>query len=147
MYAEYDEQAVLDKDPIELVCLLYGKAIEKLSLARTFGGDERIRDRNQAIARTSEILIELQGSLDAEKGGETAVNLERLYEYIQHLLAEGLAARRDEPLAEAAQLLVTLADGWRDASAALRGAKSPPEPEPAGDAAEQLAAAGRTWTL
>lgn len=138
MYAEYDEHEVLDRDPIELVCLLYGKAIEKLSLARTLTASDRTRERNTAIARASEILIELQASLDAEKGGEIAANLERLYEYIQQRLAVGLAERSDDPLAEAMQLLETLAAGWKEACDALRThVEAAPEP----------AAAGRTWTV
>ena len=138
MYAEYDEHEVLDRDPIELVCLLYGKAIEKLSLARTLTANDQIRERNTAIARASEILIELQASLDLEKGGEIAANLERLYEYIQQRLAAGLAERSDAPLAESIQLLDTLASGWKDACDALRTAVAA-EPE--------AAAAGRTWTV
>jgi flagellar protein FliS len=149
MYAEYDEHEVLNREPIELVRLLYGKAIEKLSLARALDRNERIRERNQAIARASEILIELQGSIDAESGGEIAANLERLYEYIQQRLAAGLAERTNEPLAEAAGLLEILAEGWRDASAAL-GRTAAPAPETLAAAEEQeesLVAAGRTWTL
>lgn len=140
MYAEYDEHEVLECDPIELVCLLYGKAIEKLSLARTLTEDDQISARNTAIARTSEILIELQSSLDADKGGEIAADLERLYEYIQQRLAAGLAERSDEPLAESLQLLDTLAGGWKEAAESLR---STPKPESESEAA----AAGRTWTV
>ena len=140
MYAEYDEHEVLHREPIELVLLLHGKAIEKLSLAQTLTGDSRIRERNRAIARAAEVVMELQGSLDADRGGEIAANLERLYEYIQGRIAAGLAARADAPLAEAAGLLRTLAEGWREASNALKApAPVPREPE--------LAAAGRAWSL
>jgi flagellar secretion chaperone FliS len=142
MYAEYDEQEVLDRDPIDLVRLLYGKAIEKLSLARTLTGRDRIQERNTAIARVSEILIELQASLDAEKGGAIARELARLYEYVQLRLAAGLAEGADEPLAEALQLLETLADGWREACQSLGDSTlSAAELEP------ELTGAGRTWTL
>lgn len=138
MYAEYDEQQVLDCDPVELVRLLYGKAIEKLSLARSLTGNEQIRERNTAIARASEILIELQSALDAEKGGEMAANLERLYEYIQQRLAAGLAERSDDALAEALRLLETLAGGWKEATDSLHSA---PRPAP------EAASAGRSWTV
>ena len=96
------------------------------------------------IARASEILIELQGSLDAEAGGEIAADLERLYEYIQQLLAQGLASRADEPLAEASTLLETLAEGWREAADSLKPAPSDDDaPEPV----LEEAAAGRAWTV
>ena len=144
MYAEYDEEQVLECDPIELVRLLYGKALEKLGLARTLTAADQVRERNTAIARASEILIELQGSLDAEAGGEIAADLERLYEYIQQLLAQGLASRADEPLAEASTLLETLAEGWREAADSLKPAPSDDDaPEPV----LEEAAAGRAWTV
>ena len=143
MYAEFDEQQVLDCEPIELVRLLYGKALEKISLARTLTAADRIRDRNQAIARASEVVIELQGSLDAERGGEIAVDLERIYEYVQQRLAAALAQRTDEPLAEAAALLETLSEGWWNASVQSR----PAPPQPAADEEPELAAAGRSWTV
>ena len=144
MYAEYDEQAVLDGDPIELVCLLYDKAIEKLALARSLTGAERISERNMAIARASEIVLELQGALDGKKGGEIAASLERLYEYIQQQLAAGLAELADEPLAETAQLLETLATGWKDAHQAMR---AKPGDEAESQAKLEAAVAGRTWTV
>ncbi len=140
MYAEYDEEQVLECDPIELVCLLYSKALEKLSLARSLSAPDQVQERNIAIARVSEILIELQGSLDGEKGGEIAANLERLYEYIQQRLAAGLAERDDEALQEAGRLLTTLLEGWKGASGAA-------EPAAQTDAEEATAAAGRTWTV
>jgi flagellar protein FliS len=141
MYAAFDEQEIRELDPVELVRLLYAKAIEKLNLARTSAGIERIQERNQAIARASEVLIELQSSLDADRGGAIALQLARLYEYIQLRLAAGLAERNDEPLAEAIRLLETLADGWREAADALGGQQPAVELEP------ELAGAGRTWTL
>jgi flagellar protein FliS len=141
MYAAFDEQGILERDPVELVRLLYAKAIEKLNLARASGGIERIQERNQAIARASEVLIELQGALDAEKGGALALELARLYEYMQLRLAAGMAERSDPPLEEAVRLLETLAEGWREASGLLEDPLPEAEPEP------ELAGAGRTWTL
>lgn len=141
MYAAFDEQEILERDPVELVRLLYAKAIEKLNLARAAGWIERIQERNQAIARASEVLIELQGSLDVEKGGALALELARLYEYIQLRLAAGMAERSDPPLEEAVRLLETLAEGWSAAADSLGDPQPDAEPDP------ELAGAGRAWTL
>ena len=143
MYSWLDEEDILKREPLELVGLLYAKALEKIGLARTLTGGGQVRERNQAIARASEVLIELQGSLDAERGGEIAGNLERIYEYVQTRLAEGLAQRSDEPLAEAAALLETLAEGWREAS----GTGAPRVPQAPHEDELELAGAGRAWTL
>jgi flagellar protein FliS len=143
MYSWLDEEDILRREPLELVSLLYAKALEKIGLARTLTGGGQLRERNQAIARASEVLIELQVSLDADKGGDISRNLERIYEYVQRRLAEGLAQRTDEPLAEAAALLETLADGWREACVAL----APPVQQAPREEELELAGAGRAWTL
>ncbi|MEZ5366938.1 MAG: flagellar export chaperone FliS [Bryobacterales bacterium] len=147
MYAEIDEHQVLEGDPVELVCLLYGKALEKLALACRMTALEDVQERNRAIARASEIVIELQSSLDLEQGGEVATNLERLYEYVQHRLAAAMAERSDEPLAETIGLLKTLAEGWRDASDSRKGAMNVPEAPVEEEEEPALAGAGRTWTV
>ena len=151
MYGGYDDGSVLDQDPVELVCLLYAKAAEKLALAQRLNDASGVRPRAEAIARAAEIVLELQGSLDGERGGEIAVELARLYEYIQTRLAAGLAERANEPLAEAARLLETLAEGWRECRrelASLSAAESPARaPLEAAEGEMALAGASRVWTL
>lgn len=136
----YVENEVLADDPVELVRLLYAKAIEKLNEAEQRLADDDIPGRARAIAHASEIVIELQASLDFERGGEIAVRLGRLYAYIQERLVEANARQQLEPLAEARRLLTTIYDGWRE----LRGAGATLEAEPVGAAADEGA---RNWTL
>jgi flagellar secretion chaperone FliS len=136
-----------------LVCLLYAKAAEKLALAQRLNDASAVRARAEAIARAAEIVLELQGSLDRERGGEIAVELARLYEYIQTRLAAGLAERTNEPLAEAARLLETLSEGWRECRRELTSLSATETPAPSRaplEAAEgelALAGASRVWTL
>ena len=79
MYAEaYVQNDVHHQDPVELVRLLNSKAIAKLGEALDHLAAGRIPERSMAVAHASSVILELQGSLDAERGGEIAASLARL---------------------------------------------------------------------
>ncbi len=121
MYAqEYVDNEVLNVEPLELVCLLYSKAIEKLHQARDHLAADRLPERGEAIGLAMEIVVELKGSLN-EEGGEIAVNLARLYDYLIEKLAEAHAEQKMESLNESLRLLSTLHEGWKEARSALAG--------------------------
>ena len=148
MYAqEYVDNEVLNVEPLGLVCLLYSKAIEKLHQARDHLAAGRLTERSEAIGLSMEIVVELKGSL-SEDGGEIAVNLARLYDYLIEKLAEAHAEQKMEPLDESLRLLSTLLEGWKEARSALAGtavaAPAVMQPE-AVEAAE--AGAERAWTV
>lgn len=143
MYAlNYVENDVLNQDPVELVRLLYSKAIEKLIRGKAHLEAGRVAERSEALGRAMEIVLELQGSLDVEKGGEIAKNLALLYDYIQERLSLANARQLGEPIEEAIQLLSTLSEGWRACRLDLALEEAPP-PSEAGAETE----AGRAWTL
>ncbi|MBI1354005.1 MAG: flagellar export chaperone FliS [Acidobacteria bacterium] len=169
MIGDYVQNSVETQDPVELVCLLYAKAIEKLKAAREHLARHEIAPRAQAIAHVSQILVELQTSLDAERGGSIAVELARLYDYIQERLVEANAQQQDAPLEESLRLLETVYAGWLECrtnlaltaqplpSAPLRQPTPRVEPRreerrtadaPAFEEEPELAAAApRAWTL
>ena len=145
MYAQdYVQNDVATNDPVELVCLLYSKAIERLHLAHA-----RLREGNsagcsEAIARAMEIVLELIGSLNMEQGGDLAQNLGALYLYAQEQLAEASTEQKAEPIDNALRVLETLLEGWKECSSALllEKAAAHVQPELVGEAAQ-----GRAWTL
>lgn len=109
----YFEQVILSASPVELVRLMYQKAIASVTDARDHLKAGRIRERVQSINKAYAILAELMISLDAEKAPELAANLRRLYCYMQERLIEANHTRKDGPLAETVRLLTTLADAWQ----------------------------------
>jgi flagellar protein FliS len=115
----YFEQVILSASPIELVRLMYQRAIASVADARDHLREGRIRDRSQAIKRAYAILGELMISLKDEPAPELAANLRRLYCYMQQRLLDANFSQQDEPLEEAGRLLTTLADAWREVPPAL----------------------------
>jgi len=98
----YFEQMILSASPIELVRLLYQRAIASVADAREHLREGRVRERAQNINRAYAILSELLVSLDVEKAPELAGNLRMLYCYMQKRLIEANFSQTDGPLEEPA---------------------------------------------
>ena len=113
-YDSYRESEILSADPMKLVEILYRAAIESISDARGYLAGGAIRERSNAISKACEILTELAMTVDAERGGDIATNLMKLYEYMQFRLVEGNNHQIDKPLAEVDGLLRTLLEGWQN---------------------------------
>jgi flagellar protein FliS len=108
----YLEERVLSADPVELVHMLYQAAITSVADARRHLAERQISARAHAITKACNILVELNTSLDFEKGGEFGIRLSHLYGYMYRRLVEANIRQKDEPLAEVAGLLNTLIEGW-----------------------------------
>lgn len=115
----YFEQVILSSSPIELVLLMYQKAVASVADAREHLREGRIRERAQAISRAHAILTELIVSLDSGKAPELARNLQSLYCYMQERLIEANLRQKDAPLEETGRLLSELAGAWQEVSRAL----------------------------
>ena len=124
MYAQqYVVNDLLDRSPVELIRLLYSKAIDKLRQAvrHTRAGD--VRERGMCLARVMEIVAQLHGALNTEDGGVLAADLARLYDYMQQRLIEAAAdPSAVQQLDEVNVLLGNLYEGWSDCE--------PPGPAP-----------------
>jgi flagellar protein FliS len=112
MMNQYFEQMVLSASPVELIRLLYQKAIASTRNAREHLRCGRIPERCSAINNAYLILGELARALREEEAPELAKRLRALYVYMQGRLLEANQKQDDEPLAEVLGLLVTLAEPW-----------------------------------
>ncbi|HUA63477.1 MAG TPA: flagellar export chaperone FliS [Verrucomicrobiae bacterium] len=125
----YLQNRVMSAEPIELICMLYQRAIELVGEARQCLTAGNILGRSKAISTTLEILAELEGSLNHQAGGKISENLERLYRHMRTRLMTANLKQQEQPLAEVEALLNTLAEGWE-------GVRSKTASSAAGTAAE-----------
>ncbi|HTP32650.1 MAG TPA: flagellar export chaperone FliS [Candidatus Acidoferrales bacterium] len=142
----YLESRVLAADPVELVNLLYQACRQAVRDAREHLGAGRIGERSRAITKAHEVLTELAGSLDHNRGGEISRRLAQLYDYMQRRLLDANMKQSDEPLVEVLGLLNTLAEAWQGVKPAAKPASGPQSPwaqplEPAG------AGAAHAWSF
>ena len=112
LYKAYTDNNVLMASPMQLVVALYRGAIEAVEQARHALATEDIMGRSKFVCKAVDILGELLGSLDHEKGGEVSQRLASLYCYMQRRILEGHTRQADAPLAEVCSLLATLLEGW-----------------------------------
>jgi flagellar protein FliS len=109
----YFEQMVLSASPVELVRLLYQRAIGAVREAREHLKHGRIQERCNSVNIAYSVLTELASSLRADDAPELSANLNALYSYMQGRLVEANGQQLDGPLLEVLGLLNTLAEAWQ----------------------------------
>jgi len=134
----YLENRVLSADPVELIYMLYERAISLVASARASLKAGDVAARSKAISQTVAILSELEGSLNHEAGGEISRNLNRLYQYMRTRLMTANLKQEEAPLTEVEALLQTLGKAWQRIK--------PQVPASAGDPPAAEAARGRWGT-
>ncbi len=109
----YKESAVGTQSRGRLIVLLYEGAIKflKQSIADLEAG--RWEAKGQHIARAQAIIDELDACLDVEAGGEVAVNLRGLYEFMRGHLLQANLYRDADRIRDVIRLLEELNEGWK----------------------------------
>lgn len=112
--------AVESREPHTLVSMLYDGFAEAITNAR--GALERgdVAGKGTAVMRGIDILDSLRTSLDLERGGEVARNLERLYHYMAERLTQANLSNELGALDEVGALNDTLRDAWASIPDAAR---------------------------
>jgi flagellar protein FliS len=123
----YFRTQVQSSTPLERVVMLYDAAIRALDTAREAMGRHDLLARRDAMSRLLAIVTELQNTLDLERGGQIAADLDRLYDYVITRVVESLTTQTPQGLEEARKVLVPLRDAWQAiaASPSMAGATTP----------------------
>jgi flagellar protein FliS len=108
----YFEQMILSASPVELIRLLYQRAISSVRDAREHIRHGRIAERCASINVAYAVLRELAGSLRDGDAPELSANLKALYAYVQGRLVDANITQQEEPLTEILGLLTTLGEAW-----------------------------------
>jgi flagellar protein FliS len=69
------------------------------------------------VSRALGILAELQSSLDREKGGKIAEELDELYAWMTSRLVDATVKQDVRPLNDVKRVLQILLDGWQQVAA------------------------------
>lgn len=78
----YRSNEISDASPVRAVAILYDRAIEALNQAIRGIEKRDVNHRWKNNRKATDILISLNNCLDHDKGGEIAVNLARLYDFM-----------------------------------------------------------------
>lgn len=114
MGARYREMEIKTATPEMVIVKLYEGALRFIRTAESCQEKGDIPGRAAAISRALAIVNELQHSLDLEKGGGIAANLDSLYFYVTDRLLEANVRGSVEAMKEASGILLTLNEAWSD---------------------------------
>ena len=114
---------VQNASPHRLVQMLLQGATDRVASAKGRMQRGDVAGKGEHCSRAIRILDELRDSLDMERGGEIAANLDRLYEYMSRRIVE--ANMRDQPdtLDEVLRLLAEIRAGWDGIRDQVEGAR------------------------
>ena len=104
------------RSPLELVIMLYDGALRFLNDASDAAARGDLRARAQAISRVLAIVGELQNTLDLDKGGAVADQLDDLYTYLTSRLIDVALKQDVTAIEEARKLLTPIRDAWSQIS-------------------------------
>ena len=107
------ESGIAAADPHKLISMLYQGALLAIANAKNGMLRKDIASKGAAISQAISIIDEgLNASLDKEVGGELALNLSSLYEYMSMRLITANLKNDMAALEEVSRLLADLKDAW-----------------------------------
>jgi len=113
----YVEQEIRSADPVALIANVFDVAVAQAAKARAALAAQDWSGKGNAVDRLTRCIGTLQSSLDMERGGDVARNLDRIYSYLLSRLLHAHARNDDDAFAEIARHLGDLAAAWRSVSA------------------------------
>jgi flagellar protein FliS len=107
-------------DPHKLVVMLMDGALERIATARGCMERKETIEKARLLNRAVSIVDELRNSLDMNSGGQIAVNLGELYDYMSRCLLKANAENLVKPLDEVSTLLHQIRSAWTMIPAEVR---------------------------
>ncbi|MCP3677490.1 MAG: flagellar export chaperone FliS [Deltaproteobacteria bacterium] len=114
--ARYQNSAVVTSNRVGIIVMLYEGAINFLDVAVDRIEAHDIPGKGLYIDKASAILSELLCALNRKEGGEIAVSLEKLYNYMIGELTEANRTNDPIPVRTVISLMKELKMGWDEAA-------------------------------
>ena len=113
-YGVYKKVNVETASQGKLVVMLFNGAIQRAEEAKRQLSKGKTEGVHNNLLRAQDIVAELRGALNMKAGGEVARNLDRLYEYFQHLLIKANIRKEASHLDEVIDHLTTMRNTWQE---------------------------------
>ncbi len=136
-YQQTTAESAQYTDPYTLVGMLMDNFGQRMIRARAAMDNGDYLTKGREVDKALAILHALQDTLDVERGGEVAANLEALYDYMQRQVLLGSARKEPDLFDEAARLMREVKTGWDGIgpAAGQGGGAAAGAEHPAGDGA------------
>jgi flagellar protein FliS len=117
----YRATLVESRSPLELVAMLYDGLIRSLTQARDATARGDLKEKQIAQSRALRVMHELQHTLDCERGGDLAKQLEGIYTYVTSRLLEANINKDAAAYDEMLRLMTPLRDAWTEIAGPVAG--------------------------
>ncbi len=108
----HNESGLADASPHYLIQMLMDGFLARVNTAKGAMARSDMELKSIYISRAIAIVGGLNEAIDLEKGGEIAVNLNQLYNYISRRLLQASCENNVEILDEVASLMREIKEGW-----------------------------------
>ena len=128
---QYQNNSVLTASPEKILIMLYDGAIRFVRQSKLAIDDGRQADKAHSIGKAMAIITEFSNTLDYEIGGEIALELSRLYDFMVRELAAANAHNDAKRLIPVESILLELREAFvgaiaiNNANAASQTAAAP----------------------
>lgn len=113
--AQYKKNQIETASPEEILIMLYDGAIRFLLVAKKAHEEKDLEKYHNHLIKAQHIILEFMNTLDMEVGGEIALNLYRLYEYLHHRLVQANIKKDVAMIDEVVDHLRGLKTTWEEA--------------------------------
>lgn len=115
----YLQSKVMGADALELITMLYDKAIVSLSIAKEsiidgLDDPELVKRKATELSRATDILFYLNDILDRQRGGQIAENLSIIYTTLASELVRANLFNDIEIISKCIEILNNLKEAWED---------------------------------
>lgn len=100
-------------DGVQLIQMLFSALLDSISDADGHIQRGDLAKKGDSITRAQKIVSGLRLSLDFERGGELARNLDDLYEYANRRLINASASNDVEALREVKEIISDISSAWQ----------------------------------
>ena len=128
----YQREDTLGKSQLDLILKVYDGALAAYRKTRQNYLDEDFTTGYENLEHAKRFITHLYTTLDMDKGGEVAANLDRVYGYCVRRLSDGHVNDDDKALGEVSTHLTELGSAWREVASRNPRAQETSELTPRG---------------
>ncbi len=108
----YKKMQIETADPATLILMLFDRAIVLLDKAKNEIIEKQYEEKGYSLTKANEIIAELSGTLDMEKGGEIATSLLRLYNFVMREIIDADTNLNTNAIDNARRIMSELRESW-----------------------------------
>ncbi|MBE9547609.1 MAG: flagellar export chaperone FliS [Proteobacteria bacterium] len=131
-YSTYRQTDVNTSSPTKIILMLYDGATNFLKKSIEYAEQGDIKNKNIYANKARDIIVELNNSLDIKAGGEIAMNLRRLYLFMNRHLMQASWNNNIKGIKEVIKLLSNLREAWQEIHDKNTGIDDDDQPRQAG---------------